>query len=120
MGKNNSITWDPDLLLAEETLVVDVLEDLLEALDAKGMSQAELARRLGVSRSAVNRILRGDNLTVRTVARFAHAMGTRVSFRIGSGGSEDLARIYQDTTRNSMWRSHSSNNVYIFPRGAVA
>jgi len=82
---SNTTTQIPsyDDLLAEEMLVMDVLEDLLEALEVKGLSQAELARRLGVSRSAVNRIFRGRNLTVRTVARLARAAEVPVRFQIG-------------------------------------
>ncbi len=123
-AKNNvEETMDYDLLLAEEALVVDVLEDLLEALEQRGMSQADLAKKLGVSRAAVNRVLRGRNLTVRTVARFAHSMGVKVRLQVMKDmGCASLAQAYSASSNRSSLDAFraSPNNIYIFQREAAA
>lgn len=48
---------------------------------ARGLSQQKVADCLGVNRSVVNRMLRGDmNLTLRSVAELAWAMGWKPQF----------------------------------------
>jgi transcriptional regulator with XRE-family HTH domain len=62
-----------------------VLRALDEGMESSGISQAELARRLGRSRSAVSQVLTGDgNLRVETLAEYLEAMGCElvVSVRI--------------------------------------
>jgi transcriptional regulator with XRE-family HTH domain len=68
---------DYDLLLAEETLILDVQMTVQRVLNEKGMTQAELARRLGVGESYVSQMLSDSarNLTLRTVARVMTALG---------------------------------------------
>lgn len=68
---------DYDLLLAEETFILDAQMIVQRTLNQKGITQAELARRLGVGESYVSQML-GDsarNLTLRTVARVMTALG---------------------------------------------
>jgi len=49
-----------------------------EEASKRGLTQAEIARRLGVNRSVITRELRGvENLTLRSVAELAHGMGRR-------------------------------------------
>lgn len=52
---------------------------LAEEHAANGLSQAELARRVGVNRSVVNRQLKGhENLTLSSVGELAWAMGRTI------------------------------------------
>jgi transcriptional regulator with XRE-family HTH domain len=67
---------DYDLLLAEESFILDAQMTIQRLLNEKGLTQAELARRLGVGESYVSQML-GDsarNLTLRTVARVMVAL----------------------------------------------
>jgi transcriptional regulator with XRE-family HTH domain len=53
-----------------------LLTALLKERDISGLTQQELARRLGVHRSVVSRLIKGDaNLTFRSVGEIAWAMG---------------------------------------------
>lgn len=62
---------------AEESAMVDAAELIAEALEASGISRAELARRLNVSRSEITSRLIGErNITVRTLATTLHALGS--------------------------------------------
>ena len=62
-------------LLAEETLLLDVSEDIRMAMEKRGVNYAELARRLDVSRSRVTQMLDDDsNLTLRVIARIAYVL----------------------------------------------
>lgn len=68
---------------ATAELVMNVTEDLLVAAEQRGMSNADLARAVGVSRSNVQRQLSGDrNMTLRTLARLAGAMGLKARVNI--------------------------------------
>lgn len=64
-------------IFAEEALVVDVQLLLHALMEEKGMSRADLARAMGVSRPRVTQMLSDEckNLTVRLLARAAHALG---------------------------------------------
>ena len=49
---------------------------ILDALDAKGMTKAELADKLKVSRQRVNEIVKGrENLTLKTIVEIESALG---------------------------------------------
>lgn len=64
--------FEEELLYGEAT---DTIAGLLESL---GLSQRELARRLGVSEGRVSQILSGsENLTLRTLAAVGWALGIR-------------------------------------------
>src|SRR5438067_1028689 len=67
---------DYDLLLAEESFILDAQMTIQRLLNEKGLTQTELARRLGVGDSYISQML-GDsarNLTLRTVARIMVAL----------------------------------------------
>ncbi|WP_161607329.1 helix-turn-helix domain-containing protein [Methyloferula stellata] len=56
------------------------------AIDEKqnsGITQQGIAEKLGVNRSVINRLLRGDaNLTLRSVAEIVWAIGWKIEFRL--------------------------------------
>ena len=59
-----------------ERVLVDIGEQIVTQMESQGISRAELARRLGVSRPFVTRLLTGSpNLTVKTLVRVASAVG---------------------------------------------
>ncbi|MCU7891775.1 MAG: helix-turn-helix domain-containing protein [Candidatus Thiodiazotropha sp. (ex Ustalcina ferruginea)] len=60
---------------AEEGLILDVTEAIWELLQAKNISKAELANRMGKSKGFVSQILNGSrNMTLRTLADIAFAL----------------------------------------------
>jgi transcriptional regulator with XRE-family HTH domain len=67
-----SRTFEEEYLYGEAT---DTVEALMSSL---GLSQAELAERLGVSRGRMSQILSGrENLTLRSLAALGWALGVR-------------------------------------------
>lgn len=70
-------------LLRQEELILEVTEALVQGLERAGISQAELAARLGKTKGFISQILAGGrNLTLRTVADFADAMGQHISVKV--------------------------------------
>lgn len=52
---------------------------VLEALEAQGMSQSELAKRMGVSKQQVSKIVKGQqNLTLETIDRLEQVLGVEL------------------------------------------
>ncbi len=52
---------------------------LFEALQESGKSQADLARELGVRKSAVNQVFSSNgNLQIDTIAKYLHALGAEI------------------------------------------
>lgn len=72
-----------DRLVRQEELILDVTERLTEALSEKGVTKAELARRLGRTPGFVSQVFGGGrNLTLRTIADIATALSFRPSFEL--------------------------------------
>ena len=77
--------FDRELLAAEkdfdravevEALLLHVIGTIQGVMTREGVHQAELARRLGVSRARVTQMLGGDgNPTLRTVAEVLYELG---------------------------------------------
>lgn len=67
---------------AADALAVSIQMAIQKAMVRSGVSQKELAERLGVSPARVSQMLsaNGRNLTVRTMGRIAHALGEDFEF----------------------------------------
>ena len=62
----------------------DVVDDLAERRRAAGLSQTEVAARMGTSQSAVARLESGQgDLRLSTIERYAAAVGARLEWRVG-------------------------------------
>lgn len=73
--------------LAAARLRYSVLKSLTRALRESGLSQSELANRLGLRRSAVNAVFKGTgNVRVNTVAEYLDSMGFEATLVISPTG----------------------------------
>ena len=78
---------DPDYEFAK--VAIDVGEQIVARMEEREMTQADLAREMGVSRARVSQILRGnDNLTLKSIVAVAIALESRVEFRLKRERSE--------------------------------
>lgn len=82
------------LIYAEEALVVNAQGLLQELLEEKGMTRADLARAMNVSRSRVTQLFSDDckNFTIRLWARALFALGEEAV--VSYAGSEDCLDHY--------------------------
>jgi transcriptional regulator with XRE-family HTH domain len=61
----------------------ELVEELVKARRERGMSQTEIAARMGTSQSAVARLERGDaDVRLSTVERYAAAVGRTVDWHV--------------------------------------
>ncbi len=68
---------DPDYEFTK--VAIDIGEQIVARMEERGMTQADLARAMGVSRARVSQILRGnDNLTLKSIVAVAIALDCRV------------------------------------------
>jgi transcriptional regulator with XRE-family HTH domain len=71
-----------DLAYWSEVAFLSFTEDLLKMM-GEDVSQAELARRVGVSRGYISRVFRGtENLTLETMTKLALAVGGSVRLHV--------------------------------------
>src|ERR1700693_5289014 len=71
---------DYERLLAQERLILDATEAIVELLDEQGVSRQELARRLEKSKGFVSQLLSGErNMLLRTLADLGYALGRSFS-----------------------------------------
>ncbi len=69
---------DPEFakLMAEESLILEITEKIIELMQKDNITKAELAKRLGKSKGFITQLLDGSrNFTVRTIADIFHALG---------------------------------------------
>jgi transcriptional regulator with XRE-family HTH domain len=79
-----------DVAYWSEVAFLSFTEDLLKMMGDE-VSQAELARRVGVSRGYISRVFRGiENLTLETMTKLALAVGGSV--RVGVAPQDRAAR----------------------------
>ena len=81
-----------DQLLTEEDLILEVQMMIQRELRERGVSQKQLADLLGRGESFVSQMLglSPRNLTLRTIARVMHALGTKAEIR-AAGSSDAVA-----------------------------
>ncbi|MCX5685189.1 MAG: helix-turn-helix transcriptional regulator, partial [Planctomycetota bacterium] len=73
---------DPEFIL--EGVLLDTNEQLCIRMDELGITRAELAERLGVSRQYVTKLLNGKpNLTLKSLVDIALALDMDITVRIG-------------------------------------
>jgi transcriptional regulator with XRE-family HTH domain len=70
-------------IFAEEDFVVELQTSLHRMMEEKGMTRADLARAMGVTRARVTQIFSDEctNFTVRLLARAYHALGETPEIR---------------------------------------
>ncbi|HYB91384.1 MAG TPA: helix-turn-helix transcriptional regulator [Candidatus Binataceae bacterium] len=70
-------------LLNQEKLILEVTEALSQAIEERGLTRSEVARRLGKTKGFVSQLLAGGrNLTLRTVADVADAIGISLEVQV--------------------------------------
>jgi len=70
-------------LLWQERAKLEYAQDIQSLMDRKGISRAELARRLGTSQANITQALRGDrNLQIETMVSMARAVGGQIYLRV--------------------------------------
>ena len=77
--QNPAVKAEYDALAAEYEISAELLKARLRA----GLSQSELAERMGTSQSAIARLESGQTLpSTKTLMRFAEATGSKVQLRL--------------------------------------
>lgn len=81
---SNKLMHDPEIrrVFEEELLVGEATDTVAALVDSLGLSQKELAQRLGVSAGRVSQILSGaENLTLRSLGALGWALGIRFNLQ---------------------------------------
>ena len=92
-----------ELLLAEEELILQAQMTIQRALNQRGLTQKELAERLGVGESYISQMMGSSarNLTLRTIARVLKALdaAARIALDEQAAASNDCD-VPMDTHRD--------------------
>ncbi len=77
--------WRRELAAERANLTTAVTSIIDDYMKSHGISQADLAQRMGLSASRVSQILSGnENLTLRSLATVAAALRARFDIKLGS------------------------------------
>lgn len=67
----------------KESIIFNVTEDILVAMESKSISKKELARMLGKSKSFVTQVLSGKrNMTLGTLSDICYAIGVELKINL--------------------------------------
>jgi transcriptional regulator with XRE-family HTH domain len=111
----SALTREPRFrqIIKQEDLILDVTEALSQALDESGMTQSDLARKLGRSRGFVSQLFAGRNLTLRTIADVALALGQRPSLKLYP---EYATSQYENHWEEALrWSRKQSKKIVLHP-----
>ncbi len=78
LNKNLEKSWkelesDPEFIA--QGILIDILENILEIMEKKNISKADLAKKLGTSKAYVTKLFHGNpNMTILTIAKIAAAL----------------------------------------------
>lgn len=78
---------DPEFKKAYDALEQEfsIAQALIDARSAAGMTQADVAKKLGVSQPVVARMESGRNISIKSIARYARAVGRPIRLEILPG-----------------------------------
>lgn len=81
-----------------------VRKALMRAAFSEKVSQQSIAKKLGVNRSVINRILKGEaNLTLRSVAEIAWALGWEIDFALRKPSKASVPKNVQVETHHGVF-----------------
>lgn len=80
-----------------------------EVLEEKGMSVAELGRRVGVSRASMHNTISKDNPTIETLQSIAKALEVPITSLFKSEESEDLSALID--RKNKLYRATTQEEL---------
>ena len=82
-------TFDGDPDFEFDRIAIDIGEQIVARMEERHMTQADLAREMGVSRARVSQILRGnDNLTLKSIVAVAIGLDCRVELQLRHAPSD--------------------------------
>ncbi|GAB3337668.1 helix-turn-helix domain-containing protein [Micromonospora halotolerans] len=104
--------------LSAARLRYQVLKVLHRSLEQSRLTQVELAKRLGVRKSAVNQVFRGDgNVRVSTLAEYLHEMGLELAIETVPLGTHRAAATEE---MDREWRSSQRVVQHFSPESATS
>jgi transcriptional regulator with XRE-family HTH domain len=98
--------------------VTDFTRDLHARMKALGISQGELARRMGTSRPYVTKLLEGGNFTLQTMVKLATALDAVVRIRL-EGREQRVAEQQAEQQNVSQEAAEAHNEVGTVYSGPV-
>lgn len=102
---------DPDFIA--EGLLLQINEEICRLMDQEGITRVEFARRLGVSRQFVTKLLKGNaNVTLLTLVKIATALSMQLSVSITARQQE--AR-QADESGWREWTPGARSHLYLVP-----
>jgi transcriptional regulator with XRE-family HTH domain len=89
-----------------ERLLLDLTEAFTEKMIEKKWRRADLARRMGVDRSVITRVMAGDrNVSLRTLVSFATTLGCRLKIEL----NDETATKAETTYFNDVFLAFSNH-----------
>lgn len=107
-AKTDTTSREYRRLVEQEDLIADASELIYELMEARGVSQVELSKRVGKTKGHVSQVLSGSrNMTLRTLADMTFALDCRVVLHVES---EERPRSYRKAfnpqpTRATAWQA---------------
>lgn len=110
-------------LLQQEQTILDVTELICQEMKKQGMTKAQLAQKMGVSKSAITQMLAGErNMTLRLVSDVLFVLGKKLQPM--AVHLDEAPRRYVsipvDLSRNDHWGEGSTTATNIQVSGSKA
>jgi len=81
--------YSKDIEFLTQETIIDITETIVKRMKELRMNKAELARRLGVSKPFITKLLNGNpNMTIKTLVSIANALDCNVKVNFGNHYNE--------------------------------
>lgn len=118
-GYNKLADKERDRIYARGSFLFDVSEDILVAMRDKGVTRAELARRLGKKPPQITRLLDGAaNMTLSTLSDIAFELGLTLEKTFKEYSAHRL-KISKDEVRNIDWCAFANHGKNLLMREEI-
>lgn len=100
---------------------LNLVRQLVQARERRGIKPAEVARRMGVDRSVITRFESGGtNPTMATINRYAEAVGVMITYEVTDPGKQrDRLNAFTDADWPNLVVRYVDVNVRERPRGSL-
>jgi transcriptional regulator with XRE-family HTH domain len=89
-----------------------IQQALIEEFKSRGLTQAQIARELGVHRSVINKEIRGEgNLTLTRIGELAHVLGRKPMFDLPKKEARANANIHAGAIAQSVGELRTMGTV---------
>ena len=102
-------------IYSQEELIVDLSDSLHEIMSQKGVTQKEIAKKLGLSKARISKLFSGkSNMTLRTLSDICFALDVKPKWHFCHNNPSELMHVVLNDTYSPNAEAENRDHVKSF------